>query len=412
MRLSESLRVAVASLAANKLRSSLTMLGIIIGVAAVVALMSIGQGAQQQIQRQVQTIGSNLVTVVPGQTQQGGVRSQAGQAQSLSLEDADALARAGTLPSALAVSPERTGFAQVVSGSKNTNTQVVGAVPAYLDVHSTDVATGEFVSTSQINAASPVVVLGATVAQQLFEDADPLGKTLKINRLAFRVIGVMAAKGGSGFGNADDTVFVPLTTAQAKLFGGRNATTGAGQPVSRIALKAVDEAHVDALIQEASEVLRARHKIVGTNDDFQILNQQDVLGALTQITTVMTLFLGSIAGISLLVGGIGIMNIMLVSVTERTREIGIRKAIGANPQAILLQFLIEAVTISVLGGLIGLSLGAGISKAVDVVFVSTAVSVWSMALAVGFSLAIGLFFGIYPARRASLLNPIDALRYE
>ncbi len=411
MRLTESFRVALASLAANKLRSMLTMLGIIIGVAAVVALMSIGQGAQLQVQRQVQSIGSNLVTILPGATNQGGVRTQ-GAAQSLSLEDAEAMARPGAVPAALGVSAERRGGAQVQYQSKNTSTAVVGVTPAYLDVRNMAVERGEFITNSHNSARSPVAVLGPSVAAQLFDDQDPIGKTIRINRLAFRVIGVMEPKGGTGFGSVDDSVYVPITVAQTKLFGGRNPTAGAGRPVSQITLKAVDEDRIPELIDQASELLRQRHKIVGNNDDFQVLNQQDVLGALTQITTVLTIFLGSIAGISLLVGGIGIMNIMLVSVTERTREIGIRKAIGANPRDILMQFLIEAVTISLLGGFIGLTLGLVIARVVDAVARPTAVSLWSMALAVGFSFAVGLFFGIYPARRAAALNPIDALRYE
>ncbi|MBM3136358.1 MAG: FtsX-like permease family protein, partial [Chloroflexi bacterium] len=300
------------------------------------------------------------------------------------------------------------------------NSQVNGVTPEYALVRNYQVADGSFITKQQVDALSRVAVLGATVAQNLFNGDDPLGKTIKINQSNFQVIGVLEAKGGAsfsgGFGSQDDVVFVPITTAQRRLFGGARGF-GVGQRVSMIYVSAASESQVSTAIAEITAVLRERHKLTYQQDDFTIISQQDILGAFTQITTILTAFLGAIAGISLLVGGIGIMNIMLVSVTERTREIGIRKAVGAKRRDILAQFLVEAIVLSVFGGLGGIGLGWLISQVVNQLKIgtpplTTLVSAEAILLAVGFSAAVGLFFGIYPATRAASLNPIDALRYE
>jgi putative ABC transport system permease protein len=413
MNIGESLRVALGSLAANKLRSVLTMLGIIIGVAAVIALLSIGQGVQVSVREQIQGIGINLVTVFPGSQRAGGIALGTGSAQTLTYEDALAIASSGAVTKAAAVSPELNQGAQIVVGSANTQAQIVGAVPDYLTVHNAEVASGEFITSGQVAAATNVVVLGPRLAETLFGDVDPVGQRVTINRQSFQVIGVLVAKGGAGFGSPDDRAFVPLTTMQRKLSGTRRpGTTTTGRPVSSIAIQAVDEHSVDQLIVEVTEVLRERHRIGLGEDDFTIFNQADLLASASQITTFITAFLGAVAGISLLVGGIGIMNIMLVSVTERTREIGIRKAIGARRRDILGQFLIESVVLSLAGAVMGILLGVGIAMAANTWLQRTIVAPEAILLAVTVAVAIGVFFGIYPARRASRLNPIDALRYE
>jgi putative ABC transport system permease protein len=413
MSVAESLRVALGSLLANKLRSILTMLGIIIGVAAVIALLAIGQGVQTQVREQIQRLGTNLITVFPGAQRAGGISFGVGSAGTLTHEDAIALATGGEVTLAAAVSPELNQPTQIAAGPSNTNAQTIGAVPEYEIVHNVTVANGEFISEGYVTAASSVAVLGANIAVTLFGDNDPVGQSLTINRQAFRVIGVMEAKGGTGFGSLDEQVIVPLTTMQRKLFGTRRAgSTTTGRPVSLIAIQAVDERGVEGLIEEVSGVLRARHRITFGEDDFRIFNQADALASAAQITGFITAFLGAVAGISLLVGGIGIMNIMLVSVTERTREIGIRKAVGAKGRDIMLQFLIEAVTLSLTGGAIGILLGVGIAAAASSFGQRAEVSLFAIVLSVTVAVAIGMFFGIYPARRASRLNPIEALRYD
>jgi putative ABC transport system permease protein len=413
--LSETLSVALNSLAANKLRTLLTALGVIIGVAAVVALMAIGRGSQEAITARITANGANLLTVRPGAANQpGGVGGQIGSAQTLTTEDAEALANPQNVPDANLVSPEYNGNGQLVAGSQNTNARLTGVVPAYLPIHNLSMAEGDFVSDEHVASNANVIVLGANIATRLFPDGDALGQTIRVNRQSFKVIGVLAAKGGSGFGSMDDGVIVPLSTAQRKLFGGR-AIQGGATLLSTIVVQAKDETSVSAALEQISATLRECHDLPlsGEGDDFSVINQQDILESVVQTTQTLTLFLGAIAAISLLVGGIGIMNIMLVSVRERTREIGLRKALGARESDILTQFLLEALIISLVGALIGLTLGVLIAMAVNLSgLITTAPSVGAAALAVGFAMAIGLFFGIAPARSAARLDPIDALRYE
>lgn len=412
MNLLESIRVSFRALGANKMRSILTMLGIIIGVGAVIALLSVGQGAGAAITQQVQGIGSNLIFVFPGQVRQGGVPTGA---SNMTLADAYALDDSVCCPDISGIAPVYNRTAQASAGSNNTNTQVSGITPAFERVRNFRTARGRFVDQRDLDSIARVAVLGAYTAKNLFPNSDPIGQPIKINRVPFKVIGVMEEKGGTSFfgGNQDDIVFVPITTAQQRLFG-TSAQTAQGAPrVSAIAIQAASEKQMNAAMAEITQVLRRRHKIVYQQDDFTVLSQKDILGALSQITDILTIFLASIAAISLLVGGIGIMNIMLVSVTERTREIGLRKAVGAKRRDILLQFLIEAIVMSVTGGSIGILFGSGIGALVNMTgLIQTVVSPTSVALAVGFSVAVGLFFGLYPAARAASLHPIDALRYE
>jgi putative ABC transport system permease protein len=413
MNILESIRLAARGLSANKMRSVLTMLGIIIGVGAVIALLSIGEGAQAAITEQIQGIGSNLIFVIPGSLTQGGASFGVGSLASLTLEDAEAIADARNCPDVAAVAPQITRSAQVIYRNRNTNTSVVGTTPEFAFVRKTEADEGDFFNTQESASSSRVAVLGARLASDLFDEMSPIGATIRINRVPFRVIGVLQEEGGAGGGsNRDDSIFVPITTATTRLFGSVQAR-GGGTSVSLINVAAVSEQRIDSAIQQITDLLRQRHNIQYQDDDFTVTSQEDILGVLTQVTDVLTLFLGAIAAISLLVGGIGIMNIMLVSVTERTREIGIRKAVGAKRRDIMVQFLIEAVVLSILGGLIGIGFGALAAAVVTATGVlDTTVSMQAVVLAVSFSLAVGLFFGLYPATRAASLNPIDALRYE
>ncbi len=414
MKLVESFRIALHGLSANKLRSALTMLGVIIGVAAVIALMGVGRGSTAAIDSQINSMGTNLLFVSPGSTSTNGVRSAQGSAQSLTLEDAKALADPENVPAAAAVTAQTGAFGQVVYQGNNANTQILGVTSTYGDVRNYRVAEGEFISDSSVTAKASVAVIGAGVASQLFTDGeDPVGQNIRINNILFKVTGVLEAKGGSGFGNQDDQILVPITTAMARLSRSRS---GSGNVVSQVSVQVADKSQMDAATEQIKTVLRERHNI-GGEDDFTVRSQEDMLESAGAISGVLTLFLGGVAGISLLVGGIGIMNIMLVSVTERTREIGIRKAIGATQSNILAQFLTEATVLSVLGGLIGVGVGVAIAKLISGISVGTmtlqpVISMDSVVLATGFSLAIGLFFGIYPAYRAAKLNPIDALHFE
>lgn len=410
MNLLESFRIALRNLGANKLRSGLTMLGVIIGVGAVIALVSIGRGAQEAITAQIQSVGTNLLYVRPGAATSSGVRGQEGSAGTLTLEDADALKE---IDGVVGVAPEINSFAQMVAGGNNTNARLIGTTPEFQDVRDFYPASGEFLTPTNLNARSTVACLGSSVAAQLFPESDPVGQTIRINNVPFRVQCVMESKGGTGFLSQDTQVMVPLTTAQTRL-----ANTGrfrGSTTISVVNLKIADLSQSDAITQQIGEILRERHRVV--EDDFTVQSQEDVLSAATAVTDTLTLFLGGVAAISLIVGGIGIMNIMLVSVTERTREIGIRKAVGAKRRDILMQFLTEATVLSVLGGVIGILLGWGIATAMGgfqfgTTQVKPVVDLSAVLLAVVFSLAVGLFFGIYPALRASSLRPIEALRYE
>ena len=415
MNLAELVRVALRGLAANKLRAALTMLGIIIGVAAVITLLSVGKGVEQYVTAQFQGIGSNLLFVFPGgPEEQTGPPGTGGRDRPLTNADGDALSDPFLVPSARAVALEYLGFASVAYGRENMSVQVSGVSTNYQQVRQFFVDEGEFISDADERSGARVAVIGQTVVRTLFPEGDyPLGQTLKINNLPFKIVGTLEPKGGSLFGDQDSVVLIPLSTAQQRVF---NARAADGQfTLSLINIQAVNDDALEAVAAEVTAVLRDRHRIqFRDEDDFTIVSQNDLISAFGEVTGVITIFLGAIAGISLLVGGIGIMNIMLVSVTERTREIGLRKAVGARRRDILTQFLIEAILLSLLGGLIGIGIGSVGSQAVagfqpDL---PVAVTLDSVLLATGFSAAIGLFFGMYPAIRASGLNPIDALRYE
>ena len=414
MNILESLQIALDGIISNKLRAVLTMLGIIIGVAAVIVMLGIGRGAQASIEAQIQSNGTNLLYVRPGSTQQGGVRQAQGSAQTLTYADAQALAEPGAAPAVAAVAPEYNAFGQVVYQGVNANSRVTGVTPEYLSVRLLSLASGDFIDASQVTGRSTVAVLGANVAKTLFQDADPIGQSIRINNISFRVIGVLAAKGGTGFGSLDDQVMVPITTAQLRLAGGGQFR--GSNNISVINVQIVDASQNDAAIQQVSQILRERHHITA-DDDFNVTSQQDIIQTAATTTGIFTLFLGAIAGISLLVGGIGIMNIMLVSVTERTREIGLRKAVGARRRDVLTQFLVEAMVLSVLGGLIGVTLAFGVARLIGGTqfgsfSLNPVIGLDSVLMATLFSVGVGLFFGAYPANRAASLNPIEALRYE
>jgi len=415
MNITESIRVAVGALTANKLRSILTMLGIIIGVGAVITLVSVGQGVEKMVTDSIQGIGSNLIFVVPSDPEGSSGGGMGSSPRSLTYADAQAIADPLNVPDVVAVAPDMMGFVEVIYRNKDTETYVSGVTPEYEEVRNFYSEFGRFISAEDVVGRSRVAVLGQTVLEDLFpEGAYPIGQVIKINQVPFKVIGIMEEKGGTGFGDEDDIIFVPLTTAQTRLFSWRRNRSGE-HTVSAIYAQVADEERIEAAIDDITELLRARHKIkFRDDDDFSVINQADIVSFASDIFGVLTLYLGAIAGISLLVGGIGIMNIMLVSVTERTREIGIRKAVGAKRRDILLQFLIESMVMSLIGGFIGMALGFVGSQVVSSLAenLETAVTPGAILLATGFSTAVGLFFGIYPATRAAQLNPIEALRYE
>jgi putative ABC transport system permease protein len=394
------------------------MLGIVIGVGAVIALTSIGNGAQNAIAKNIRSLGSQIVTITPGSSNQGGVSLGNGSAPTLTLDDAAAIADPSTVPAVSQVSPElNLGFpAQLVRRGQNVATKIIGVTPSYEDVRSFHTSLGEWFTQDDMNARSPVVMLGANVAQGLFGSEDPTGQTVSIRLgrpFALRVAGVLQSKGGGPLANVDDQVLVPLTTLQRAFSNPRNPRGISN--VSSIVVQAVNAKSVQVAKDQITQLLLARHRV--DQPDFVIQSQDDQIATQTGVTQVLTILLGAIAGISLVVGGIGIMNIMIVSVTERTREIGIRKAVGARRIDILTQFLVESLVVSVLGGIIGITLGVGASRLIDGQklnnqAIQTLVSTGSIGLAVGVSLTIGLLFGVYPAYRAASLHPIEALRYE
>lgn len=400
----ESFLMAWASLIANKLRSLLTMLGIIIGVAAVIALVSIGNGVKQDIEDSISSLGSNLLVVLPGAPRTPGARSSQGSMKSLKISDYEAIAK---LEGVKAASPMTNGSYVVIYQNKNWTTSVAGVNANFQDVNNWTMTSGRFFSDKNVQNRERVAVVGQTVVKNLFADEDPVGKEIRVKNIPFRVIGVLKSKGNGTMGNdQDDTVLIPYTTSMERVEG--------IDYLRRVYVVAKDDGGIDRLQADIENLLRVRHNIKDTNlDDFNIQNMKSIMETVAQTTGTFTLFLGAVAAISLVVGGIGIMNIMLVSVTERTREIGVRKALGATYSVIVTQFLIEAVVISLMGGFIGIAFGIGASKVIGMVSgMSTIVSVPTIIMSFAFSMAIGLIFGIYPARKAAKLNPIDALHYE
>jgi putative ABC transport system permease protein len=395
------------AMGANRLRTFLTMLGMVIGVGAVILMLAVGQGAQQQVQASIASMGSNLFIILSGSTTSSGVRMGGGAAPTLTIADATAIEE---LPSVTASAPSSPGSAQLVYGPNNWSTQVYGTTPSYLTVRDWKLASGSPFTDSDIRSATRVALLGKTVVDNLFGDEDPLGKTLRIKNSPYVVLGVLESKGQSLDGrDQDDTVIIPVTTAQRKLFG-----TQFGGTVRFIMVQAESGDAMPSVERSINELLRQRHRIRENADsDFSVRNLTALANTAAETAQVMSLMLGAIASVSLLVGGIGIMNIMLVSVTERTREIGIRMAIGARGNDILLQFLLEAIIISVIGCLIGVALGVGGALLVNAFSgMAIVVTPWSIIMAFAVAAAVGIFFGWYPARKAAAMKPIDALRYQ
>ncbi|WP_295243650.1 ABC transporter permease [Veillonella sp.] len=401
----EGFLMAWASLVANKMRSLLTMLGIIIGVAAVIALVSIGYGVRSQIQDSISSLGSNLLMVYPGAPRTPGVRPTADSQKTLKLEDYTTISHLQDIDMA---SPVSVGSSYVVIyTNKNWTTSVNGVNSDFQYINNWTVKSGRFITASQVERRERVAVIGATVATNLFGTEDPVGKDIRIKNNPYKVIGVLESKGSGSFGNdQDDVIYIPYTTGMERLQG--------VDYLRMIYIKAKDGVDLDRLQTDVENILRVRHNIKNPElDDFNVRNMATIMATVEETTATMTLFLGAVAAISLVVGGIGIMNIMLVSVTERTREIGVRKALGATYRVIVMQFLIEAVVISLVGGAIGILVGIGASKLIGALTsMKTVISMGPILLSFGFSMAIGLVFGLYPARKAAKLNPIDALHYE
>jgi len=404
------LRVALRSLAVNKLRSALTMLGIVIGVGAVIVMIAVGAGAQQRVEEQIRALGSNLLLVMPGSTTAGGVRMGFGSGSTLTEDDVLAVNR--EIPEALAA-PALRGSAQVVWGNANWSTQIYGVTPEYLDVRQWPLASGRSFEPAEMAGAGKVALIGATVARQLFGNSDPVDQVIRVKRVPFTIIGVLETKGQSLMGtDQDDLILMPLSTARTRVIG--SASAAKQRSVGTIWVKVADGLDTKVVEDQVRGLLRQRHRLqAGADDDFSLRNLQEVMSAQEASSRVLALLLAAVASVSLLVGGIGIMNIMLVSVTERTREIGLRMAVGARTRDILGQFLVEAVTLSLIGGLIGVALGVGAAVAIaNFAGWRVALSPEAVALAVAFAFVIGVFFGFYPARKAARLNPVEALRFE
>jgi putative ABC transport system permease protein len=405
MRITVLIRVAAQSMTRNKMRTALTMLGIIIGVGAVILMVAVGYGAQSRIQDQINNLGTNLLVITPGSSAPGGVSLGAGSFNRLTVEDAQKLAREGTLVSA--VSPVTFTRAQAIGGLGNWRAQVNGVSPEYQTIRDWPLQSGSFFDEADVRSRRKVALLGSTVARNLFPDVDAVGQQIQLRNVPFTVVGVLASKGQTASGaDQDDIILVPYTTAQTRLSG--------FSFIGQILVSTHTTADIPAAQQETRDILRESHQLSDdASDDFTIRSQDELAQTAQSTTRIMTLLLAAIASISLLVGGIGIMNIMLVSVTERTREIGIRLAVGAHASDVLTQFLIESVVLSVMGGLIGLATGAGSAALLArITGWSTAISPLAVVVAIGFSASVGIFFGYYPARRASALRPIEALRHE
>jgi putative ABC transport system permease protein len=403
MLFNDLLKESFRSLLSNKTRSGLTILGIVIGIASVISMVSIGQGTQKTITSTIENLGSNLLTIMPGAVMQGGVSLGRGTFQSMKNEDAEGLKDISGIEY---ISPEVSRRYQIVSSTGlNTNASVIGVSADYYSARNMTMTDGLYFNDTQLKNLSRVTILGYNASQDLFGEADPLNKTIKINKINFKVIGVFAEKGSMGFSSIDDMVFIPLLTMQKILTG--------NDYLSNIVVSVKDKNMIDDVKNEITLALAKKHNIDPENPDFTIISQADILSSLNQITTTFTIFLAAIAGISLLVGGIGIMNMMLTNVTERTREIGIRKAIGATRKDIVLQFLSEAIILTTIGGIIGIILGWLISILIGkIMSITTLVTFSAIALSFGVSAGIGIIFGYYPAKKAANLNPIDALRYE
>ena len=406
----QSARVALRALRVNKLRSALTMLGIIIGVGAVIVMVGVGAGAQARVAAQIQSLGSNLIIVLSGSTTAGGIRL--GQGSQLTITEEDSATIAREIPLIQAAAPSMRGTAQVVYGNLNWATGIQGVTPDYSEVREWPVVAGRFLISEDVDGATKVALLGQTIAQNLFGDSDPLGQIIRIKKVPFTVIGVLDRKGQNSWGqDQDDVVLIPLSTAKKKVLGVSQANARSVGAISVKVRPGEDMAEAEAQMRA---LLRQRHRLQAyQDDDFTLRNLSEILQTQEESSKVMTYLLAAIASVSLLVGGIGIMNIMLVSVTERTREIGLRMAVGARGRDILMQFLVEAVTLSLIGGVIGIVLGLGGSRAISQ-FAEwrTQVPPQAVAMAFGFAAAVGVFFGFYPARKAAQLDPIEALRYE